>query len=59
MFLSLAHVCVCVSSDVCLCVVVFTVAQRSRSLCLFPLSAPPPHSHVLAQQVSGFRCWEV
>ena len=29
------------SSDVCLCVVVFNVAQRSHSLGLLPLSAPP------------------
>jgi hypothetical protein len=32
--------CAFVSSDLCLCVVVFNVAQRSRSLGLLPLSAP-------------------
>ena len=59
MFLSRVCVCVCVSSDACLCVVVFNVVQRPHSLCLLPLSAPPLRSRMLARRVSGFRCREV
>ena len=43
-----------VSSDVCLCVVVFNVARRSRSLGLLPLPAPSLRSRMRAWRVWGF-----
>jgi len=54
----LACVCLCVSSDACLCVVVFNVVQRPVpfvcSPCLLPL-----RFRALARRVSGSRCPEV